>query len=88
MANAGSSFSCAVSGGVHALVADRTGFRFKEQKQFEPWSFGSLSVLASSLAGLGIVEGADRNLGFLVTGPCGHIVFCVKKVDSGFFRVA
>jgi len=45
-------------------VADRTGFWFKEQKQFDPWFFGSLSVLAF-LTGLGTVKRADKDLGFL-----------------------
>ena len=45
-------------------VADRTGIWFKEQKQFDPWFFGSLSVLAL-VAGLGTVKRADKDLGFL-----------------------
>jgi len=45
-------------------VADRTGFWFKEQKQFDPWFFGSLSALAL-LVGLGTVKRADKDLGFL-----------------------
>ena len=56
---------------VQVLVSDRAGFRFKEQKQFELWSFGSSSALASLLAGLGILKGTGRNLDFLMTG-CGH----------------
>ena len=76
-----------LSGCVRVLVTDQTRFQFKGQKQFEPWSFRSLSDLDSPLAGLGIVKGTDRNLGFLTTG-CGHTVFCVKKMDSGFHRVA
>lgn len=45
-------------------VADRTGFWFKEQKQFDPWFFGLLSALAL-LVGLGTVKRADKDLGFL-----------------------
>ena len=45
-------------------VADRTGFWFKEQKQFDPWFFGSLSVLAL-LVGLTTAKRADKDLGFL-----------------------
>ena len=54
-----------VSGAVALMyVADRTGFWFKEQKQFDSWFFGSLSVLAL-LVGLGTVKRADKDLGFL-----------------------
>lgn len=54
-----------VSGAVALMyVADRTGFWFKEQKQFDPWFLGSLSVLAL-LVGLGTVKRADKDLGFL-----------------------
>ena len=54
-----------VSGAVALMyVADRTGFWFKEQKQFDSWFFGSLSFLAL-LAGLATVKRADKDLGFL-----------------------
>jgi hypothetical protein len=55
-----------IMSGAMALVyvADRTSFWFKEQKQFDPWFFGSLSVLAL-LTGLGTVKRADKDLGFL-----------------------
>ena len=54
-----------MSGAVALMyVADRTGFWFKEQKQFDPWFFGSLSVLAL-LVGLGTIKRADKDLGFL-----------------------
>ena len=54
-----------MSGAVALMyVADRTGFWFKEQKQFDSWFFGSLSVLAL-LVGLGTVKRADKDLGFL-----------------------
>ena len=54
-----------MSGAVALMyIADRTGFWFKEQKQFDPWFFGSLSLLAL-LAGLGTVKRADKDLGFL-----------------------
>ena len=49
---------------VFVYVADRTGFWFKEQKQFDPWFFGSLSVLAL-LVGLVTVKRTDKDLGFL-----------------------
>lgn len=54
-----------MSGAVALMyVADRTGFWFKEQKQFDPWFFGSLSVLAL-LVGLATAKRADKDLGFL-----------------------
>ena len=54
-----------MSGAVALMyVADRTGFWFKEQKQFDPWFFGSLSVLAL-LIGLATVKRADKDPGFL-----------------------
>ena len=54
-----------VSGAVALMyVADRTGFWFKEQKQFDPWFFGALSVLAL-VVGLGTAKRADKDLGFL-----------------------
>lgn len=46
------------------FVADRTGLWLKEQKQFDPWTFGFL-CLASLAAGLAIVRRADKDLGFL-----------------------
>ncbi|KAI0660347.1 O-acetyltransferase [Cubamyces menziesii] len=45
-------------------VADRTGFWLKEQKQFDPWTFGFLSLLSLAL-GLVTVKQADNDLGFL-----------------------
>ena len=45
-------------------MADRTGFWLKEQKQFEPWSFGCL-CLVSLAVGLATVKRADKDLGFL-----------------------
>ena len=54
-----------MSGAVTLMyLADRTGIWFKEQKQFDPWFFGSLSVLAL-VAGLGTIKRADKDLGFL-----------------------
>ena len=54
-----------MSGAVALMyVADRTGFWFKEQKQFDPWLFGSSCVLAL-LVGLATVKRADKDLGFL-----------------------
>ena len=54
-----------MSGAVALMyVADRTGFWFKEQKQFDPWFFGSLSVLAL-VAGIATVKRGDNDLGFL-----------------------
>ncbi|KAF8846304.1 Cas1p-domain-containing protein [Paxillus ammoniavirescens] len=45
-------------------LADRTGLWLKEQKQFNPWTFGFLS-LASLAVGLATVHRADKDLGFL-----------------------
>ncbi|KAI0361330.1 O-acetyltransferase [Trametes cingulata] len=45
-------------------LADRTGFWLKEQKQFDPWTFGFLSLLSLAL-GLVTVKRADNDLGFL-----------------------
>ena len=45
-------------------MADRTGFWLKEQRQFEPWSFGCL-LLASLAVGLATVKRADKDMGFL-----------------------
>ncbi|KAH0838245.1 10 TM acyl transferase domain found in Cas1p-domain-containing protein [Lanmaoa asiatica] len=45
-------------------LADRTGLWLKEQKQFNPWTFGFL-CLASLATGLPIVRRADKDLGFL-----------------------
>ena len=54
-----------MSGAVALMyTADRTGFWFKEQKQFDPWFFASLCIMAL-LAGLGTVKRADKDLGFL-----------------------
>ncbi|GLB36055.1 putative 10 TM Acyl Transferase domain found in Cas1p [Lyophyllum shimeji] len=46
------------------FVADRTGLWLKEQKQFNPWTFGFL-CLASLCAGLATVKRSDKDLGFL-----------------------
>ena len=45
-------------------LADRTGLWPKEQKQFDPWTFGFL-CLVSLAAGLATVRSADKDLGFL-----------------------
>ncbi|KAF8560288.1 Cas1p-domain-containing protein [Imleria badia] len=45
-------------------LADRTGMWLKEQKQFNPWTFGFLCS-ASLAAGLVTVRRADKDLGFL-----------------------
>ncbi|KDQ63480.1 hypothetical protein JAAARDRAFT_29500 [Jaapia argillacea MUCL 33604] len=45
-------------------LADRTGFWLKEQKQFDPWAFASLSI-ASLGVGLATVKRSDKDLGFL-----------------------
>jgi N-acetylneuraminate 9-O-acetyltransferase len=45
-------------------MADRTGFWLKEQKQFDPWIFGSL-CFASLVVGLATVKRADKDMGFL-----------------------
>jgi hypothetical protein len=53
--------------GVAAVLlffADRTGVWLKEQKQFDPWAFGGLSLLALA-AGLATMKRADKDLGFL-----------------------
>ncbi|KAG9104611.1 hypothetical protein FRC06_000757 [Ceratobasidium sp. 370] len=46
------------------FFADRTGIWLKEQKQFDPWAFGGLSLLAL-VAGLATMKRADKDLGFL-----------------------
>ncbi|OSC99465.1 O-acetyltransferase [Trametes coccinea BRFM310] len=46
------------------FAADRTGYWLKEQKQFDPWTFGFLSLLSLAL-GLVTVKRADNDLGFL-----------------------
>ncbi|KAG1757657.1 10 TM acyl transferase domain found in Cas1p-domain-containing protein [Suillus lakei] len=46
------------------FIADRTGFWLKEQKQFNPWTFGFL-VLSSLAAGLSTVKRVDKDMGFL-----------------------
>lgn len=46
------------------FIADRTDFWLKEQKQFNPWTFGFL-VLCSLTAGLATVKRADKDMGFL-----------------------
>ncbi|TFY83996.1 hypothetical protein EWM64_g4 [Hericium alpestre] len=54
-----------VSGALAATyLADRTGFWLKEQKQFDPWTFGFLNVLCLGI-GLVTVKRADKDLGFL-----------------------
>ncbi|KAI0778449.1 O-acetyltransferase [Trametes elegans] len=45
-------------------LADRTGFWLKEQKQFDPWTFGFLSLLSLAF-GLLTMKRADNDLGFL-----------------------
>ena len=44
-------------------AADRTGFWFKEQKQFDLWFFASLCIM-TLLAGLGTVKKSNTDLGF------------------------
>jgi hypothetical protein len=46
------------------FFADRTGVWLKEHKQFDPWAFGGLSMLALA-AGLATMQRADKDLGFL-----------------------
>lgn len=46
------------------FFADRTGVWLKEHKQFDPWAFGGLSLLALG-AGLATMKRADKDLGFL-----------------------
>ena len=54
-----------ISGAIALIyIADRTGFWLKEQKQFEPWIFGCLT-LASLAVGLATVKRADKDMGFL-----------------------
>lgn len=45
-------------------IADRTGLWLKEQKQFNPWTFGFLCVVSLTV-GLATVRRADKDLGFL-----------------------
>lgn len=45
-------------------IADRSGFWLKEQKQFDPWTFGFLSLLSLAV-GVFTVTRADSDLGFL-----------------------
>jgi hypothetical protein len=45
-------------------VADRSDFWLKEQKQFNPWSFGALCVLLLA-ASLATVKRGDIDMGFL-----------------------
>jgi N-acetylneuraminate 9-O-acetyltransferase len=45
-------------------LADRTHFWLKEQKQFDPWVFGFLTLTALGV-GLGTVKRAEKDLGFL-----------------------
>lgn len=54
-----------ISGAIALIyMADRTGFWLKEQKQFDPWIFGSL-CFASLVVGLATVKRADKDMGFL-----------------------
>ncbi|KAF5384959.1 hypothetical protein D9615_001440 [Tricholomella constricta] len=46
------------------FFADRTGLWLKEQKQFNPWTFGLL-CLASLGVGLATIKRSDKDLGFL-----------------------
>ncbi|TFK41248.1 O-acetyltransferase [Crucibulum laeve] len=46
------------------FLADRTGFWLKEQKQFNGWSFGILSLISLAI-GLMTVKRVDKDLGFL-----------------------
>ncbi|KAH9944154.1 O-acetyltransferase [Epithele typhae] len=46
------------------FIADRTGFWLKEQKQFDPWTFGFLMLSFLGL-GLATVTRGDKDLGFL-----------------------
>lgn len=46
------------------FLADRTGFWLKEQKQFDPWTFGFLNLLCLA-AGFGTIKRSDKDLGFL-----------------------
>ena len=46
------------------FFADRTGIFLKEQKNYNPWTFGFLMLL-SLAAGLASMKGADKDLGFL-----------------------
>lgn len=46
------------------FLADRTHFYLKEQKQFEPWSFAFLNLLALAV-GLVTVKRGDKDMGFL-----------------------
>jgi hypothetical protein len=46
------------------FFADRTGLWLKEQKQFNPWIFGSLCFISLAI-GLASVRQADKDLGFL-----------------------
>ncbi|THH11752.1 hypothetical protein EW146_g7941 [Bondarzewia mesenterica] len=69
---AGSSFigeeqrpSLIFSGAIAVIfLADRTGFWLKEQKQFDPWTFGFLNLLCLVI-GLATVKRGDKDLGFL-----------------------
>ncbi|KAF8168192.1 O-acetyltransferase [Crassisporium funariophilum] len=45
-------------------TADRSGFWLKEQKQFEPWTFGILCMLCLFI-GLATVKRGDKDMGFL-----------------------
>ncbi|KZT44553.1 Cas1p-domain-containing protein [Sistotremastrum suecicum HHB10207 ss-3] len=46
------------------FITDRTHLFLKEQKQFDPWTFGLLCLFALSL-GLGFIKHSDQDLGFL-----------------------
>ena len=45
-------------------IADRTGFWVKEQKQFDPWTFGFLCILTLAI-GLLTLERGEIDMGFL-----------------------
>ncbi|KAA1468701.1 Cas1p-domain-containing protein [Dentipellis sp. KUC8613] len=54
-----------VSGAISTVyLADRTGFWVKEQKQFDPWTYGFLNILCL-VVGLVTVKRGDKDLGFL-----------------------
>jgi len=46
------------------FIGDRTAFWSKEQKQFDPWTFGFLCLISLSIGFL-TVRHSDKDLGFL-----------------------